>query len=629
MLITNNIFEQTLNFLQTQKIFVIDIETSGLDVLNTDKICGIGIGTVDGQNMYFPFRHSVGDNLSLQYLFMLLNVLQNKILIGHNIKFDIKGLFKEGFVYTDCYLIDTMVMVRLCSIDRYPDMKLSKLIAKYINPEAAIYDQEHMIYMKQNKIISHNDNDSMVEAKYCCLDIENTRQLYLYFNKIIKASKQTNIWQHECKVTKVLLNMEIEGVKIDLNYAIQGLNKLSEQIISLREDLFKIAKTEFNPNSPKQIGAVFESLGFTSTKKTVKNNASWDNSVIAAINHPLADKLHEYRSLAILRNTFFRPYAMQQNEIVSPSFKNWKTITGRLSCANPNLQNIPAKVRDNTVVDSKLAAFLETVKQTGGGTLNSSLNTGDEGFEDDNTIAARRLFIPREDFLLFSIDLTQAEVLVFLYYIQDIELLNTILQHGFDFHDFVAIEAFGANKNDFETFKYFRRIAKNITFGILFGMGITALAKLMGKTTEEALHFKSIYFERIPKAIDFITKMKFKVENNETIYSAYGRRFCVPPQKSYTIINYLVQGTAGEILKESMINIDNFFRDKRSHMLVQIHDELLIEIHKDELGCLKNVCNFLAMNKLGLQMQSKVSLCDGSWANKKVFDLNTLSVIAQ
>ena len=274
------------------------------------------------------------------------------------------------------------------------------------------------------------------------------------------------------------------------------------------------------------------------------------------------------------------------------------------------------------VSDSDLEKIKRIAKSgSGGRTMASGVFTGDEAYIDkDSLISARRLFISRLERSLFSVDVSQMEISVFLYYIGEAELLERISRGGFDFHKFVAIDAFGANEAD-SNFKFIREIAKSITFGIIYGMGLETLAIQIGKSKEEAREFREKYFNLMPKAKIFMEKTIKKVKNRETIYNDYGRRYILPEEDAYKLINYLTQGTAGEIIKENMIEIDKFLIDKKTRMLLQIHDELIFEVPEDEEHLLKKIAKIMQKNSLGIHMNLDIKKCGSNWAGKEDYVL--------
>ncbi len=633
MLVNNNNVEKILEKFNNQSIFVVDIETNGLDILEGSRLCGIGVGISDGSIYYFPFRQKEG-NIDLQFLPYLIKCLEKSIIVGHNIKFDIKGLFNEGFDYSECTLIDTIVIARLCSYDRNPKLSLKALSDRYFGEGSSSYANDLKVYMRKNKLKLFSEVPANIISEYCDKDIEYTFKLYKELNKEIKKSGQLDIWIKEINLTKVFLDIEIRGIKVDIDYCKKCANLLDKKYSTLEKEIFRLANEEFNIDSPQQLSKVMNKMNIKSAVKTEKGADSWSQQAMVQLDFPICKSITEYRTIGNLKHTFFDSIANKKSNIVHPSFKNWGTVTGRLSCEEPNLQNIPRftkDMNDDNLNEEELSEaskskkeFINRMVQSGGGgsSLSSWAVTGDEYYGDDsNIISARRLFIPREGYELFAIDYVQMEVVVFLYYLKEFGLMNKIANHSFDFHDYIAISAFKADKEDKNTFKFFRQIAKGITFGIIYGMGDKSLSVQIGKSLSEAREFKENYFRIMPKAKSFINKMNNLVRKGYTIYSDLGRRYCIPPEKAYLIINYLIQGTAGDITKEVMINLNKFLNNKKSAMLIQIHDEILFEIHNSETNIIPEICKIMSINSLDVPLAVDIKRCIGSWGSKEDYVL--------
>lgn len=263
--------------------------------------------------------------------------------------------------------------------------------------------------------------------------------------------------------------------------------------------------------------------------------------------------------------------------------------------------------------------FTKNVVKSGGGgrSLSRSSHSGDSKYDDNDNrlVSARRLFINRHGMTLFSFDYSQMEVAVMLYYAGEKDILYRIGNLGFDFHAFIAKEAFACNEED-SNFKLFRNISKGITFGVIYGMGNDTLSRAIGKSIDEAIQLREAYFNKVPKVKAYMDGIKANVEVGNMLYNAYGRRYSIPISQSYLATNYMIQGTAGDLIKEVMINIDRYLSDKKSNMLIQIHDELLFEIQDDEMHIIDDIAAMMKNNKLGIPLNVKVKKCMGSWANE-------------
>ena len=341
-----------------------------------------------------------------------------------------------------------------------------------------------------------------------------------------------------------------------------------------------------------------------------------------------------------LRSTYLEPYL--ETEVLHTGFCNWGTVTGRLSSRNPNLQNIPRnhfKLLDRTLRDEELNDVRKRVNalvaaKGGTGALdlsNEVLDTwgfiGDESFDvsDGTQIAMRRLFIPRPNTYLVSFDYSQMEVRVFLSYVKNDTIRDLLHKDEVDFHSEAAKLAFSVDEEHTD-FKFFRQMAKAITFGTIYGIGNKKLALQLGISPREAGQYKKQYFAGLPGSREFFNSVVRAVETRGWIKNRYGRIYYVPIDKGYKGVNYLVQGTSADILNERMIVVNKLLKDTKSRLLVQVHDEVICEIASDEIETsVPLIQNALRQNSLEIPLQVDMDICDPSWASKKVLDMDNLN----
>ena len=317
------------------------------------------------------------------------------------------------------------------------------------------------------------------------------------------------------------------------------------------------------------------------------------------------------------------------------TFCNWGTLTGRLSSRKPNLQNIPRNHfnlvdkeltnEDKEELKGRINATLAAKGQTSRveGLNDEVLNTwafvGDDSFDEniDGQIATRRLFVPRDDYRLVSFDYSQPDVRVFLSYLQNKEVNQMLTKSKVDFHGEAAKLAFNVTEDD-ETFKMYRQTAKSITFGTIYGIGNQKLSIQLGVSVQEAANYKKRYFDGIKGSREFFNSVVRKVENMGQIKNKYGRIYQIPRNLGYKGINYLVQGTSADILNERMIEVHKLLQNYKSRLLLQVHDEIICEIHKDEINELPFLIrDLLIENSLGIPLEVDIELCNPSWAVKQ------------
>ena len=633
MLVTEQNYKEIRDRLAQTNIWTIDVETNGLDSFDINQICGLGIGTLEGEVHYFPFRHLQGTNLPIDIQKDLIALANNcKTLIGYNLKFDLHFLSKEGLIIDDKKLIDVIVMVRLTEPSDQNDMGLAKTIARSYGEEAAAYDLETKKYLRSNKW--HKDFSEAppdILGPFCEQDVSWTTRLYTDRLRAIQQSKQEQVFELERELTKVLYNMERMGITIDNQYAVDAQRQIEERREQLAEKIYGLVG-EFNINSTQQLCEVMNDNGIYSPILTPKGVQSWGEAALIQINNPLAGFVRQYRALGKLYSTYLEPYTEKQ--IMHTSFCNWGTLTGRLSSREPNLQNIPRnhfKLSDTTLTTEQRKIVMSRINAliaSKGGSVNVSLDDnvidtwgfiGDESYieEDKTQIAVRRLFLPRDNYSLVAFDYSQMEVRVFLSYFQNDEIKALLKRSDTDFHGEAAKMAFHVQEDD-EQFKFYRQMAKAVTFGTIYGIGSKKLAVQLGTTPSQALQYKKQYFAGLKGSKEFFDQVVQAVTIRGQIKNKYGRVYKIPKNLGYKGVNYLVQGTSADILSERMIEVDNYLQGTKSRLLLQVHDEIICEIHNDELSTIPyNIKTLMEQNSLNIPLYVDMELCDPSWATKR------------
>ena len=209
------------------------------------------------------------------------------------------------------------------------------------------------------------------------------------------------------------------------------------------------------------------------------------------------------------------------------------------------------------------------------------------------------------------------EVRVFLNYLKNPEFNDLLKKGNLDFHSEAAKLAFNVSENH-PNFKTYRQAAKAITFGVIYGIGNARLASQLGTSVEEAKKYKQDYFKNIQGSKAFINQVMLKVREQGHLFNKYKRLYVIEPKFAYKGINYLVQGTSADILSERMIEVHKYLQDKQSNMLLQVHDEIICEIHVDELHTVTHeIKNLLETNTLDIPLKVDVEICQPSWASKQ------------
>ncbi len=634
--VTNANFQENLQLVKdiiarTGKI-VVDVETNGLDS-HINQSCGIGVGeaTFKAKAFYFPFRHHQGENLEYNNLADLINVLnESKSIIGYNIKFDLRFLENDGFISEDKKLIDVIVMVRLAESSSVRDFGLTPTGSRWYGKESVQYDIDTKKALKSYKW--HKDfsvSPPTFLGEYCKKDVELTARVYEDALQYIERTQQDKVYELQCNLTKVLHKIEKRGIKIDQKYALKCKNLIENKLLEIQAEVYAIAKQEFNILSTQQLGKVFESLNIESPIKTIKGNSSWNESALMSVDHKLAGLVRQYRGFEKLNSTYIAPYI--DTTLMRTNFCNWGTATGRLSSREPNLQNIPRNSfrlsseniteKEREDIRNKMSAIKkETISANVSNELiDSWFFVGDEYFDekDTNQISIRRLFVSRPDYTLVSFDYSQMEVRVFMSYFRN-EVIDALLnKNDVDFHGEAAKLAFNVTEED-EQFKYYRQMAKSITFGTIYGMGAKNLAHALSTTVQEASLYKKKYFEGLKGSRDFFNSVTRVVTERGWVKNRYGRRYQIDSDFAYKGVNYLVQGTSADLLSERMIEVEKRLSDTKSSILLQVHDEIICEIHNSEMKTLPAVIKkILQDNSLDIPLEVDVEICSPSWATKK------------
>lgn len=642
MLVDNaTLYEKALAQLRSYTMWAVDVETNGLDPYGINQLCGIGVGvnnpeTDEITTFYFPVRHLQGINLPPDLVKDLIGAMSNReTLLGYNLKFDLRFLENEGLDITRLNLIDGMILVRLTADSTVKELGLTKTIVRFYGEMASQYDIDTKKYLranKWNKDFSEAPPDIL--GAYCEQDVYWTYRLYLDCLRKVEQSGQSEILKLEYELTKVLYEMENRGVLIDSAYAKQAQERILRRQEEVSTSVYALAGKEFNIRSTQEIGEMFNELGISSTVSTPKGKESWGEGALAQINQPIAGFIRQHRALGKLASTYLEPYV--EMPILHTFFCNWGTLTGRLSSRHPNLQNIPRthfKLKDTQLTDeerSLVKGRIEAVIATKGGSFSDNLTDevldtwgfiGDESYDetDEEQISIRRLFIPREGYTLVSFDYSQMEVRVFLSYLDNEEIKELLGRNDVDFHGETAKIAFNLDETHPE-YKFYRQMAKAITFGIIYGIGSQKLSQQLRTSQGEAAVYKKTYLDSIKGSREFIKGVMAAVEQRGWIKNKYGRVYKIPSEMSYKGVNYLVQGTSADILNERLIEVHKYLQDKKSNVLLQVHDEIICEIHDSEFPIISDhIAQLLEQNSLGIPLFIDKEICFPSWANKVDF----------
>ena len=546
-------FDDIMKSCADKKIFSFDTETDSIDPIAANLV-GISFSLDVNTAFYIPIQHTkIDTEIDLKYIISnLQNLFKNKniTVVGQNIKYDMNVLHKYD-VNMDCGIQDTMIMSYI--LDSSGKHDLDTLAEKHLDIQTIKYEE---LVGKGKKQLVLSDLPAEDVYRYACEDADITLKLYEYFkNKLNKLSDQMILYNDvELPLIKILSRMELAGVKVDKGKLSQLSKNFGKKITELENNIYQIVGQNFNISSPKQLQEIFyEKMNLPVLKKTPKGQPSTSEDVMIELadHHQLPKLVLEYRNLSKLKNTYTDKLGETINnntKRLHTSYNQTVTITGRLSSSNPNLQNIPIKTKDGRDI--------------------------------------RKTFIPERGSTIISADYSQIELRVMAHLSQDKILLESF-KNNEDIHSVTAKEIFSIpGQPSIQQ----RRVAKTINFGLIYGISSFGLAKQLRIDNSEAKEFIDKYFLKYSGVKRFMSEIKKEAKNQGFVKTIAGRRIFLPnithsnfqirSAAERTAINAPIQGTAADILKLAMIQIDKWLgsEDVNIKMLMQVHDELVFEV---------------------------------------------------
>ena len=537
----------------------VDTETSSLDPHNTDLI-GISLSTKIGKACYIPIGHKTKKNIDKDKVLRKLKpLLEDSSIkkIGQNIKFDFIVLYKNGIDITS--IEDTMLMSYVLDAgkNRHNMDTLSEI---HLNHKTVAFKD---VVGSGKKEINFSQVDIEKAKDYAAEDADITLRLYKKFFKSLKEEKMLNIYEiFEKPMIKILAFMEIQGIKIDYKFLKTLSLKFGKKIDKIQKEVFKISNKEFNIASPKQLGEIlYNDLKIADLKKTKKGSFATSASVLEDLafkGHKFPQLILDWRQVSKLKNTYsdsLPEHINPNSKRVHTSFLLAATTTGRLASSDPNLQNIPIKSQDGKDI--------------------------------------RKAFIAEKDHVLISADYNQIEMRI-LADLADVKELKKAFKNNEDIHSLTASQIFNIDIKKVDQDQ--RRKAKAINFGIIYGISQYGLAKQINVSNYEAEEFLKAYFFKFPEIKVYMDQTIKFCRKSGYVNNIFGRRshFININDKNYNVrnfqeraaINAPIQGSAAEIMRLAMIRLNiklNEQKKQKSKMLLQIHDELIFETHKDEV----------------------------------------------
>ena len=555
-ILTKKDLKEWANKLNKCKVFAIDTETDSLDTV-TANLVGISLSVKEGGGCYIPIGHKYDDcpkQLNIDDVIKELgsSIEKNKLkAVGQNLKFDIPILHRHGIVL-DEFHADTMLMsyVLNSTATRHG---MDKLAMFYLDYETVKYSDVTGTASKQ---INFSAVEIEVASHYAAEDADITLRLFNKLDSLLKDKPtQIKLLQNiEYPLVHVLSRVEQNGAKIDKNKLSEHSKELSEKIAKLSSEAFKIAGEEFNLDSPKQLLEVlYEKLKLPILKKTPKGQPSTNEETLQRLSeeYELPKIILKYRTLAKLKSTYTDSLIRIENtqtKRIHTSYQQAVTSTGRLSSTEPNLQNIPIKTAEGRRI--------------------------------------REAFVPDKGNILISADYSQIELRIMAHLSKDKNLTHAF-NNNLDVHSATASEVFGVSLEDVT--QDHRRSAKAINFGLMYGMSAFGLTRQLDIPRAEAQKYLDTYFERYTGVKDYMANIKAQAKEDMFVETIMGRRLYLNEINAANglrrqaaeraAINAPLQGSAADIIKKAMIDIDAFLDKEMPEvkMIMQVHDELIFE----------------------------------------------------
>jgi DNA polymerase-1 len=539
--------------------FAIDTETDSLDTI-TANLVGISLSTEEGIGCYIPIGHKYDGCPKQLKLDQVQKIIGKTIeknahkAIGQNLKFDIPILSRHG-IKLDKFLADTMLMsyVLNSTATRHG---MDKLAEYYLNYQTTKYSD---VAGTASKEISFSAVNIDIASNYAAEDADITLRLYNKLQQLLedKPSQIELLKNIEYPLVHVLASIEANGAKVDRDKLAAHSEELSRKIEILSAEAFRLAKGEFNLDSPKQLLEVlYEKLKLPVLKKTPKGQPSTNEETLKRLSeeYELPKIILEYRGLAKLKSTYTDSLIKIENpktKRIHTSYQQAVTSTGRLSSTEPNLQNIPIKTAEGRRI--------------------------------------REAFVPEEGNVLISADYSQIELRIMAHLSKDKNLTHAF-NNNLDIHSATAAEVFNADLEAVTSEQ--RRSAKAINFGLMYGMSAFGLTRQLDIPRAEAQQYLDTYFERYTGVKDYIENTKIKAKKNMYVETLMGRRLYLNEINAANglrrqaaeraAINAPLQGSAADIIKKAMIDINQFLFKEMPNvkMIMQVHDELIFESPK-------------------------------------------------
>jgi DNA polymerase I len=549
--------DKLIKTLNEKSSIAVDTETSSLNPLDADLV-GISFSHALNEAFYIPIAHKNIKGLKKEIVIKKIKpILEDPSIkkIGQNMKYDYI-IFKNNGIEVEP-IEDTMLLSYTLDAgnNRHNMDTLSEI---HLGHKTISYKE---LVGTGKKQLNFSDINLEEATKYAAEDADVTLRLYNLLLERVNNEKLNKIYDiFEKPMIKLLSKLEINGIKVDNIYLKKLSKKFEEKIKKIEKEIYKISGKEFNIGSPKQLGEIiYNDLKIAKLKKTRKGSLATNAKILedlALTGHKFPSLILDWRQISKLKSTYtdaLQDHINKKTKRVHTSFLLAATNTGRLASSDPNLQNIPIKTTDGKEI--------------------------------------RKAFIAEKNNILISADYNQIEMRI-LADMADVKELKKAFKNNQDIHSLTASQVFGVSINKVND--DFRRKAKAINFGIIYGITQYGLAKQIGVSNQEALEFINAYFKKFPEIKEYMNSTISTCRKQGYVTNIFGRRihlrgindknFSVRSFQERAAINAPIQGSAADIIRLAMIKIDKILEKNKAKMLLQIHDELIFEcLKKDEI----------------------------------------------
>lgn len=565
------------NIKKSGKISVV-FDLKGTDFYNTD-IKGIGISCDGKDGMYIPAEHSI--------ISQLKQVFEDRDIkkISHNAKDVYVSLYKHG-IKMNGLVFDTAIASYLLnpSESKYSVDELSKRHLKESIPSE-----------KEIAGLIKSEGDTGIERDYLCSKAVCVYRLYDILSQKLEENGMSMLYKDvEHPLIEVLSSMETEGFTVDKKMLEVLSEEFGDEISRLTGEIYELSGEEFNINSPKQLGYIlFEKLNLPVIKKT-KTGYSTDAEVLEKLSyqHEIVEKILEYRQVMKLKSTYVDGLLniINEDNKIHSSFNQTVTATGRISSTEPNLQNIPVKLEMGRRI--------------------------------------RKVFVPsRSDYVILSADYSQIELRVLAHIAGDANLIDAFY-NKLDIHSKTASEVFNVPLESVTPLM--RSRAKAVNFGIVYGISDYGLSRDLGISRKEAKTYIDNYLNKYSGVKKYMEEIIEKARKDGFVTTVLGRRRYIPEITSSNFnvrslgerlaMNTPIQGSAADIIKIAMVRVYNKLKERnlKSKLILQVHDELILEVSKDEMDEVKAIVKDGMENAMKLDVPLVVDINTGSnWFEAK------------